>query len=42
MVTVVNDNFAVPGKGYPLYFSAKCGSGHFLPKFGADFPALYA
>jgi hypothetical protein len=27
---------------YITPFSAKCGSGHFLPKFGADFPASLA
>jgi hypothetical protein len=41
MMTVVDDSFTVPGKVYPLYFSAKCGSAHFPPKFRADFPALH-
>jgi hypothetical protein len=35
MMTAVDDSFTAPGK-------VSCGSGHFLPKFGADFPASHA
>jgi hypothetical protein len=43
MVTVVNGILTAPDKKCRApYFSAKCGSGHSLPKFEADLPALHA
>jgi hypothetical protein len=42
MMTAVNDSFAASGKVYPLHFNAKCGSGHFPLKFGADSRASHA